>query len=172
MLNSKLDQMTKSVKMLTNGTDKLEEILQVGQNVGNKSGLGFVAAKKSIVDKKKIRPDKQMSKHMSQHRTQHREQRNMKKKYQRWRCHHCGRFGHIKPFCFRLYGYPNQTPVVKPKSNKAPYTQQWKKKTASLIAHTSLRVSAKEDWYFDSGCSKHMTGIKNLLNNVKPHTTS
>ena len=65
MLNSKLDQMTKSVKMLTNGTDKLEEILQVGQNVGDKSGLGFVAAKKSIVDKKKIRPDKQMSKQMS-----------------------------------------------------------------------------------------------------------
>ena len=64
MLNSKLDQMTKSVKMLTNGTDKLEEILQVGQNVGNKSGLGFVAAKKSIVDKKKIRLDKQMSKQM------------------------------------------------------------------------------------------------------------
>ena len=73
MLNSKLDQMTKYVKMLTNGTDKLEEILQVGQNVGNKSGLGFVAAKKSIVDKKKIRFDKQMSKHMSQHSTQHRE---------------------------------------------------------------------------------------------------
>ena len=151
MLNSKLDQMTKSVKMLTNGTDKLEEILQAGQNAGNMSGLGFVAAKKSAVDKKKTRPDKQMSKQMSQHRTQHQEQRNMKKKYQRWRCHYCGRFGHIKPFCFRLYGYPNQTPYVKPKTNKAPYTQQWKKKSAALIAHTSLRVSAKEDWYFDSG---------------------
>src|ERR1043165_2581376 len=32
MLNSKLDQMTKSVKMLTTGTDKLEEILQIGLN--------------------------------------------------------------------------------------------------------------------------------------------
>ena len=96
----------------------------------------------------------------------------MKRKYQRWRCHHCGRFGHIKPFCFRLYGYPNQNPGVKPKSNRVPHTPQWKKKATALIAHTSLRVSAKEDWYFDSGCSKHMTGIKNLLNNVKPHTTS
>ena len=54
--------------MLTNGTDKLEEILQVGQNVGNKYGLGFVEAKKSGADKK-IRPDKQMSKQMSQHST-------------------------------------------------------------------------------------------------------
>ena len=58
MLNSKLDQMTKFVTMLTNGTDKLEEILQVGKNVGDKSGLEFVAAKKSFVDNKKIRPDK------------------------------------------------------------------------------------------------------------------
>ena len=57
--------MTKSVKMLTTGTDKLEEILQAGQNAGNMSGLGFVAAKKSAVDKKKTRPDKQMSKQMS-----------------------------------------------------------------------------------------------------------
>src|ERR1051325_2865531 len=156
VLNSKLDQMTKSVRMLTTRTDKLEEILHSGQNAGNMSGLGFVAAKESAVDKKKTRPDKQMSKQMSQHRAQHQEQRNMKKKYQRWRCHYYGRFGHIKPFCFRLYGYPNQTPYVKPKTNRTPYTQQWKKKTTALIAHTSLRVSAKEDWYFDSGCSKHM----------------
>ena len=51
LLNSQLNQMTKSVKMLTNGTDKLEEILQVGQNVGNKSGLGFMEAKKSGTNK-------------------------------------------------------------------------------------------------------------------------
>src|ERR1051325_1320370 len=173
--------MTKSVKILTTGTDKLEEILQIGQNAGNMSGLGYVAAKKpagnkkkkSLVkprsrqmsgdkkknspdktrskqmsgDKKKNRPDKPMSRQMSQHRVQHQDQRNMKKKFQRWRCHYCGRFGHIKPFFYRLYGYPNQTPYVNPKTNKVPYTQQWKKKTAALIAHTSLRVSAKEDWY-------------------------
>src|ERR1051325_6178958 len=123
-------------------------------------------------EKKKNRPDKPMSRQMSQHRAQHQDQRNMKKKFQRWRCHYCGRFGHIKPFCFRLHGYPNQVPYVKRKTNKVSYTQQWKKKTAALIAHTSLRVFAKEDWYFDSGCSKHMTGIKNLLNDVKPHSTS
>ena len=145
VLNSKLDQMTKSVRMLTNGTDKLEEILQTGQNAGNMSGLGFVAAKESVFDMKKPRPDKQMSKQMSQHRDQHQGQRNMKRKYQRWRCHYCGRFCHIKPFYFRLYGYPNQTPHVKPKTNRAPNNQQWMKKTATLIAHTSLRVSAKED---------------------------
>src|ERR1043165_748628 len=144
VLNSKLDQMSKSVKMLTSGIDKLEEILQLGQNAGNMHGLGYVAAKKPAGDKKKNRPGKPMSKQMSQHKAgnvfvsgyvaakkfadnkkknrpnkpvskqmsqhwvQHQDQRNTKKKFQRWRCHYCGRFGHIKPFCYRLHGYPNQ----------------------------------------------------------------
>ena len=65
VLNSKLDQMTKSVRMLTNETDKLEEILQIGQNAGNMSRIGFVGAKESTFDIKKPRPDKQMSKQMN-----------------------------------------------------------------------------------------------------------
>src|ERR1044072_7815122 len=68
MLNSKLDQMSKSVKMLTSGTDKLEEILQFGQNAGNKHGLGYEAAKKPVGDRKKNRPGKSKSKQMSQHK--------------------------------------------------------------------------------------------------------
>src|ERR1051325_3438743 len=64
-LNSKLDQMTKSVKMMSTETDKLEEILQLGQNAGNKHGLGFEAAKKSAGDKKKKRHGKPRSKQMS-----------------------------------------------------------------------------------------------------------
>src|ERR1044072_3068194 len=42
----------------------------------------------------------------------------------------------------------------------------------ALIAHTSLRVSSKEDWYFDSGCSRHMTGMKNYLVDLKAYATS
>ena len=101
---------------------------------GNRSASGYVEGKKFVDNKRKNRPHKPMSKQMSQHWVQHQDHRNMKKKFQRWRCHYCGRFGHIKPFCFRLHGYPNQVPYVKPKSNKASYTQQWKKKTATLIA--------------------------------------
>ena len=41
-----------------------------------------------------------------------------------------------------------------------------------MIAHTSLRVSSKEDWYFDSGCSRHMTSIKNFLIDLKAYSTS
>src|ERR1044072_1730173 len=68
MLNSKLDQMSKSVKMLTSGTDKLEEILQLGQCAGNKHGLGYVAEKKPVGETKKKRHGRTMSKQLSQHK--------------------------------------------------------------------------------------------------------
>lgn len=103
-------------------------------------------------------------------------------KFRHWRCYHCGCFGHIKAFYFKLHGYPQTTPryriqqvMSKVKKHWVPKVKkQWVPKTvaASLIAHTSLRVSAKEDWYFDSGCSRHMTGVKNLLVDIKSHSTS
>ena len=31
------------------------------------------------------------------------------------------------------------------------------------VAHTSLKVVSTNSWYFDSGCSKHMTGDKIFL---------
>ena len=46
--------------------------------------------------------------------------------------------------------------------------QQWYARTA----HTALRASSREDWYLDSGCSRHMTGMENLLVDIQPHTTS
>src|ERR1051325_3779127 len=69
MLNSKLDQMSKSFKMLTSGTEKLDEILQLGQNAGNKHGLGYVAEKKPVGDIKKKRHGKTVSKQVSHHKT-------------------------------------------------------------------------------------------------------
>jgi len=38
------------------------------------------------------------------------------------------------------------------------------------MAYISLRTPSKGGWYFDSGCSRHMTGIKNLLNVEKSCT--
>ncbi|XP_057418198.1 uncharacterized protein LOC130712379 [Lotus japonicus] len=45
-----------------------------------------------------------------------------------------------------------------------------KGEVSCLIAHTSFRVSSSEDWYFDSGCSKHMTGNKEYLENLKEYS--
>lgn len=40
-LKSKLDQMSKSIRMLNSGTKTLDEILQSGKNAGNMTGLGY-----------------------------------------------------------------------------------------------------------------------------------
>ena len=50
----------------------------------------------------------------------------------------------------------------------------WKPKAniVGLMARLSSRTSSREDWYFDSGCSKHMTGFIKLLDIEKFCTNS
>ncbi|GAU10383.1 hypothetical protein TSUD_419050, partial [Trifolium subterraneum] len=110
-----------------------------------------------------------------------------RKKHRLWRCHYCGRKGHIRPFCYKLHGYPQEKQQTEP----IPMIQQeWKVKSENitiktkvdeeqtenqvtgLIAHTSFRASSKEDWYFDSGCSRHMTGDDRFLVDIKSYSTS
>lgn len=40
-LNSKHDNMTKSVRMLNSSSDVMDEIIQTSKNVGNVHGLGY-----------------------------------------------------------------------------------------------------------------------------------
>lgn len=40
----------------------------------------------------------------------------------------------------------------------------------SLIAHTSIRLSSREDFYIDSGFSRHMTGETSCLEELKPYS--
>jgi hypothetical protein len=36
------------------------------------------------------------------------------------------------------------------------------------MGHTSQKPSSDEFWYFDSGCSRHMTGKISYLENIRP----
>jgi hypothetical protein len=76
-----------------------------------------------------------------------------------------------------LYGYLKWYKQAKPKQleSEAPQVKkEWKRKSdeVGLIAHTSLRASSREDWYFDSGCSRHMTGVDKFLVDVKSYSTN
>jgi hypothetical protein len=86
-----------------------------------------------------------------------------------WRCHFCNRQGHKKPFCYDLYGASR---LYQPSPTLRGVKKEWRPKCLGLIAHTSLRASSSEDWYFDSGCSRHMTGVDNFLGNVRPYAKS
>ncbi|KAK2417459.1 putative mitochondrial protein [Trifolium repens] len=107
---------------------------------------------------------------------------NNQRRYRRWVCHHCGKRGHIRPFCYKLYGYPNQEHKPNMVQEESVVKKMWRPKEESaelpkeenvgLIAHTSLRASSREDWYFDSGCSRHMTGEEKYLMNVRSYKAS
>lgn len=89
------------------------------------------------------------------------------------RCHHCGIYGYIRPHYCKLYGYPqaHSQPKLKKIGKKVQESKVWKPKvtTTSIITHTSLRVSSREDMYFDSGCSKHMIGEMNYIEDLIPY---
>ncbi|GAA0162654.1 hypothetical protein LIER_18696 [Lithospermum erythrorhizon] len=79
----------------------------------------------------------------------------------RWKCHNCGKKGHITPYCYRLYG--------KGRNKYSLPRKEWVQKTtiASRVVFTSLKATTCEGWYFDSGCSRHMTGKKSNLTDIK-----
>jgi len=97
----------------------------------------------------------------------HPEEHQTKKKLKSWVCDHCKGKGHIRSYCFKLHGESKYF-------QQKPYQKGWNPKSINtgLIAHTSFRASSKEDWYFDSGCSRHMSGVENYLEDVKPYVTS
>ncbi|CAJ2652046.1 unnamed protein product [Trifolium pratense] len=175
-LNADLDQVTKVAKMMTKGTDAFEEMLQ-RQNYGKPKPIGFEHER--IKQQMKFNnatvhtpiSSTFVSGGLSRHLMEHPMPR-----FYNWTCHHCGRKGHIRPFCYRLHGYPRRvhqefyTPVFPNVTTR----QEWreKKKTTGLIAHTSLRASSRETWYFDSGCSRHMTGVEHYLEDLKSYATS
>lgn len=41
----------------------------------------------------------------------------------------------------------------------------------SLIAHTSISASAREDWYFYSGCYRHIIGVNKFLVAINSYST-
>lgn len=87
--------------------------------------------------------------------------------------------GHIRPFCFKLYGYPKWHQQRTDDQFNVPTqpSKEWKpkgenKEVTAQIAHIALRASSRDCWYFDSGCSRHMTGVDNYFEEVKSYATS
>ncbi|KAK2369245.1 hypothetical protein QL285_082393 [Trifolium repens] len=54
----------------------------------------------------------------------------------RWICHHCGKKGHIRHFCFKLYGYPDRYQQAKPAPEVINVKKKWKPKDGSFTLIT------------------------------------
>lgn len=137
--------MTKLVHTLDNDTDMLDEILEIGEN--NDISFKYINKMVKIPTKKFFGPKKKtellMKDHASQHPSQHVYPHIRGNKRSFKICHHCERYGHIRPFCYRLYGYPqlySQPRSNRRKGKKTQARKEWKSKETItyLIAHISL----------------------------------
>ncbi|XP_071725076.1 uncharacterized protein [Rutidosis leptorrhynchoides] len=96
-------------------------------------------------------------------------------------CHYCNKPGHIRPRCFIrqddirrfISSIPRKHP--KKKVDNVNHSQQrvWVKKGELKALMCKVSSKREADWYFDSDCSKHMTGEEGNLKNIvdKNHET-
>ncbi|KAK2415952.1 gag-protease polyprotein [Trifolium repens] len=133
-VNAQMDDLRKRVSQLNSGADLLEEILDnVGYNYSSLNQYQQDPETKFTTGENVIDPctGKVMLEHQTRHskaypvpkfaldskppvhqrpRTFVHQRSKNQRRYRRWVCHHCGKRGHIRPFCYKLYGYPNQEP--------------------------------------------------------------
>jgi hypothetical protein len=162
--NSNSESMLKSVRMLGTGTKKLNEILSIRNHANDPTGVGYgVTYNEETLESTFVPARNRPEFTMLPHPASHQKPMN-KRKPTSLKCHYCGKYGHIKSFCYKLYGYPRKKPQPRAYHRMARTRKEWKPKVkvAAHIVHTSFRASSKEDWYFDSGCSRHIVTPQKL----------
>ena len=166
LLNSQLEHVKKQVKMMTTGTEVLDEILE-GQVKGKPNGIGFdynplnqkqqnrnfayAPEEHGMIRKQKQDKDinyvvatgintASTSKTMLQHSGEQHSSQD-KKVTCPWILHHCKRKGHIRPFCFKLYGYPQFHVQPKVSGKIAQAMKEWRPKTPNVSSFVTSSVS-------------------------------
>ncbi|XP_073151972.1 uncharacterized protein [Henckelia pumila] len=164
---------------------KLDSILMMGKD--DRAGLGFHNSKFEVGKSSQTVFVKENSNSASvpiaipkEKPISLKAQAPVQKKNQRKRrfvCHYCHKQGHIKPYCFKLrydYMYWNSRqelssvlPTLNQNTARRKNTEKkvWvsKAKSSCNVVYTSLKTNVAGHWYFDSGSSRHMTGLKKYL---------
>ncbi|XP_075499732.1 uncharacterized protein LOC142538258 [Primulina tabacum] len=186
-VKEKLGEATQILAKMNSSSSKLDSLLIIGQN--DKAGLGypnslFEIGESSNTERKPTVFVKESVETSNATQTEKgapsKRQISTKKSKSRKRhfiCHYCFRPGHIKPYCFKLRDdYKRwESEQVLPQvlyntrrntANRKPTVKRvWvpKAKIQCSVIYTSLKTNIAGIWYFDSGCSRHMTGSKDHL---------
>lgn len=107
--------------MLNIDSDMLESLLEIKKAINKKVKIPF---KKFVSPKKNI--GFLIKDHMSQHPDQQVYPHNKGNNNSYRRCHLFGRYGHIRPFCYKLYGFPQSYSHLRPKKIKGRKLKQIK----------------------------------------------
>ncbi|KAA0043382.1 gag-pol polyprotein [Cucumis melo var. makuwa] len=163
---NQFEELSKSVKMMTGGTHKLDDLLGQGKRCNDKRGLGFseigydrtkkivfVHESNSYDDQRKITKEKR-----TEDTTPSIKSLNRRK---RWICYFCGKIGHIRPYCYQLQSLLYQKQVSNQSKHINRHRTEWRPKVNMencKVALTSVYNPNSTNQYVDSGCSSHMTG--------------
>ncbi|XP_075524464.1 uncharacterized protein LOC142556847 [Primulina tabacum] len=186
-VKEELGEATQILAKLNSSSSKLDSLLMIGKN--DKAGLGytnhqFEIGESSNTERKPtvfVKGSAEISNATyTEKGVSSKRQISTKKSKSRKRhfiCHYCFRPGHIKPYCFKLRDdYKRwESEQVLPQvlynilrntaSRKPSVKRVWvpKANIQCSVIYTSLKTNIAGIWYFDSGCSRHMTGSKDYL---------
>ncbi|XP_075521562.1 uncharacterized protein LOC142554768 [Primulina tabacum] len=186
-VKEELGEATQILAKLNSSSSKLDSLLMIGKN--DKAGLGytnhqFEIGESSNTERKPtvfVKGSAEISNATyTEKGVSSKRQIATKKSKSRKRhfiSHYCFRPGHIKPYCFKLRDdYKRwESEQVLPQvlynircntANRKPSVKRvWvpKANIQCSVIYTSLKTNIAGIWYFDSGCSRHMTGSKDYL---------
>ncbi|CAM8966101.1 unnamed protein product [Rhodiola kirilowii] len=185
-----LNHLKKTVMMLNSGTKNLDSILGAQRIGGGHKGLGF-SGRSGSGKTTFVKAVPQPQPHLAP--TQHHPLRNtvaeprpqfvpandyprrksswistqhLPKQRNKRRCFFCNQVGHIRARCHEFHlSYRKVKQVQKPRTK-----QVWRVKQKGEVCYVAFSSSShlkREKWYFDSGCSRHMTGNSEFLTNIE-----
>ncbi|GAU50915.1 hypothetical protein TSUD_411150, partial [Trifolium subterraneum] len=171
LLNVNVGRLRKYSEMLNKtGDEKLDEILEHHKRRPKFTGISYENVNKHrtynpelMYTHPKEVPGANMSRKVPQHPTQHHDN-SYYKKHRPWRCHYCGRKGHIRPFCYKLYGYPQEKQQTEP---IPMIKQEWKVKSENITIKTKVDEDQTENQVTD-GAKGEIIGIGKLINKSLP----
>ncbi|KAG9458352.1 hypothetical protein H6P81_002860 [Aristolochia fimbriata] len=148
------------LKKLEKGKSKLDEILSSGKTGNDKSGLGYT---RSTSKRQTVLVKEGSSKRQTVVVKEGPQVKRTHKRFKRNGCYYCQDLGHIQPQCYKLFRdlkYSNKGF----QRNHLKHKFIWVRKKVSC--NHALKAVTNSVWYFDSGCSRHMTGKSDLLSNI------
>ncbi|XP_012844734.1 PREDICTED: uncharacterized protein LOC105964776, partial [Erythranthe guttata] len=154
-------------------SNRLDEILNAHPSNPDKLGLGYIGSKFDG----KPNPNRKINfvNNTVKPTPQHVASQSYTKKFVPT-CHLCHKVGHVRPKYFKRWKLINKS-LAYQSSNSAAWDHnsqrrysdnKWMNKYNAncFPAILSLKACTTNSWYFDSGCSKNMTGVPNYLKNM------
>ncbi|CAM8969337.1 unnamed protein product [Rhodiola kirilowii] len=175
-----LTHFKQSVRMLNSGSGNLDEILNAQRMEAGRRGLGFVgirSSKDTMCVKAKFvseqLPEQKVRKHprqkvdLSQDKSRTTYLSSNQKK-DLLTCWYCYQMGHIRRQCrlFLAERRGHQQQQIQPRQKQVWIPKE--RQTVCMVACCSSGDTVQASWFFDSGCSAHMTGNSEYLSHIRP----